>query len=101
MRGLRDRTASQPRGQHRLHLLYDPRHAFQFGLRASGPATVGIYDVAGRRVRTLLRGQQPAGARIVTWDGRDEAGVRLAPGAYIVRLEAGGIREARTIRLVR
>jgi hypothetical protein len=75
--------------------------AFQLGLRAAGNATVGIYDVAGRRVRTLLHGQQPAGARIVTWDGRDDSGLQLAPGAYLVRLEAGGIRETRTIRLVR
>ena len=27
--------------------------------------------------------------------------VRLAPGAYIVRLEARGLRETRTLRLVR
>jgi hypothetical protein len=75
--------------------------AFQLSLHASGPASIGIYDVAGRRVRALVQGVQPAGSRIVTWDGRDDAGLRLAPGAYIVRLDAAGLRESRTVRLVR
>jgi flagellar hook assembly protein FlgD len=37
----------------------------------------------------------------VTWDGRDDNGVRMAPGAYLVRLEAGTLRETRPVRLVR
>ncbi len=73
----------------------------QLALRAPGEATVAVYDVAGRRVRTLVRGVQPAGARVVTWDGRDDAGAALAPGAYIVRLECGEVRESRAVRLVR
>ncbi len=75
--------------------------AFQLSLHASGPAAIGIYDVAGRRVRGLVQGTQPAGTRIVTWDGRDDSGLRLAPGAYIVRLDAAGLRETRAVRLVR
>ena len=75
--------------------------AFQLSLHASGPAVIGIYDVAGRHVRTLVQGAQSAGTRLVTWDGRDDSGLRLAPGAYIVRLEAAGLRESRTVQLVR
>jgi hypothetical protein len=75
--------------------------AFQLSLHASGPASIGIYDIAGRRVRALVQGVQPAGSRIVTWDGRDDSGLRLAPGAYILRLDTAGVRESRTVRLVR
>jgi hypothetical protein len=75
--------------------------AFQLSLHSAGRASVSIYDVAGRRVRMLVSGSQPAGARIVTWDGRDDSGLQLAPGAYVVRLEAGSIRETRAVRLVR
>jgi flagellar hook assembly protein FlgD len=49
----------------------------------------------------LLSGSQPAGARTVTWDGRDDSGVRMAPGAYVVRMEMANRRESRTVRLVR
>jgi cysteine-rich repeat protein len=75
--------------------------AIQLSLHRAGPAAIGVYDVAGRRVRSLVRGFQEAGARVVTWDGRDDSGLRLAPGAYIVRLETAELRESRTVRLVR
>jgi hypothetical protein len=73
----------------------------QLSLKSTGAASVAVFDVAGRRVRTLVQGVQPAGSRIVAWDGRDDAGLQLAPGAYIVRLETAGVRESRTVRLVR
>jgi hypothetical protein len=73
----------------------------QLSLRASGPVTLGVFDVAGRRVRTLVQGVQPAGSRMVSWDGRGDGGARLAPGAYVLRLEAAGLVESRTVRLVR
>jgi hypothetical protein len=73
----------------------------RLSLRRDGPARLAIYDVAGRKVRVLLQGVQPAGARTVSWDGRDDAGLKLAPGAYLVRLEAAGRNETRAVRLVR
>ncbi len=72
-----------------------------FGIREPGAAKLEVYDVAGRRVRVLVRGVQAAGSRTVSWDGSDDSGVRLAPGAYIVHFEAGGRSESRSVRLVR
>lgn len=62
----------------------------RFELRDTGPAKLTVYDVTGRRVRALAHGVRPAGRHAVTWDGRDEAGRRVASGTYFVRLEAGG-----------
>jgi hypothetical protein len=72
-----------------------------FSLHASGPADVGVYDVAGRHVRTLLRGVQAAGEHTVAWDGTDDSGMRLNAGVYMLRLDAGGHSETRTLRLVK
>lgn len=54
-------------------------------------ARLVIYDPAGRAVRTLLNGMQVAGEGRVTWDGRNESGLRVASGVYLYRLQAGGI----------
>jgi hypothetical protein len=75
--------------------------AIRMSLRQDGDVKLAVYDIAGRRVRMLLSGSQPAGARTVTWDGRDDSGVRMAPGAYVVRMEMANHRESRTVRLVR
>lgn len=56
---------------------------------------LALYDVAGRRVRTLVDGTRSAGRHEVTLD---PAG--LAPGVYFARLEAaGGIAVARVVRI--
>lgn len=62
---------------------------------------LGIYDVTGRRVRTLARGPQPAGRVNVAWDGRGDGGAPLPAGVYLVRLDAGDRREGARIVLVR
>jgi hypothetical protein len=72
-----------------------------FSLHASGPADVGVFDVAGRHVRTLLRGVQPAGEHMLSWDGRDDGGNRLGAGVYMLRLDAAGHSETRALRLVK
>ncbi|MBD3222638.1 hypothetical protein GF314_15495, partial [bacterium] len=47
-------------------------------------------DVRGRRVRSLLRGEIPAGSHTVRWNGRDQEGRRVASGQYLARLEVHG-----------
>ena len=69
-----------------------------FGLPASGRANVRLFDVAGRRVVTLVDGVRPAGVTRIRWDGRSEAGRPAGPGVYFARLEAAA--GARTVKLV-
>ncbi len=60
----------------------------RFRIPEAGPALLTIYDTAGRRVVTLAGGHREAGEFAARWDGRNEAGFRVAPGIYFVRLEA-------------
>lgn len=66
-------------------------------LPRAGAAAVRVYDVSGRRVRTLAEGTHAAGAHTVRWDGRDALGMRVAAGAYLIVLESGGTRRARRV----
>ena len=80
---------------------FDRNLTIALALAQRGPAEVGVFDVAGRKVRTLVSGIQPAGQRLVTWDGRDDSGTRLGAGVYMLRLDAGGHSETRAVRLVK
>ena len=60
-----------------------------------------IYDISGARVRTLVSRTLPAGLHNVVWDGRDEAGHRVANGVYFYCLRAGGHAETRRMALIR
>ncbi len=58
-------------------------------------ARVDVYDVNGRRVRTLHDGALGTGAFTMRWDGTDDAGHRLAPGTYYCTAHVG--RESSTV----
>jgi aminopeptidase N len=60
---------------------------------------VGVYDLGGRRVRTLYRGSAPEGRLEISWSGLTSGGAPAAPGVYFVRLRSGD-REVAT-RVVR
>ncbi len=76
-----------------------PSTSLQFVVPApGGSAELLIYDATGRRVRVLVRGVLAGGRHTAVWDGRDDAGHRLASGLYFSRLSSGG--KVRTVRLV-
>ena len=57
---------------------------------------VEVFDLAGRRVRRLFDGEGENGAYNgarfpqLIWNGKDGTGQTVAPGVYLVRLEAAG-----------
>jgi hypothetical protein len=61
-----------------------------------GEATVQLYDLGGRLVRTLASGGFEAGYQSATWDGRDDRGATVSPGVYFIRSRTpGGTRSLR------
>ncbi len=49
---------------------------------------IEVFNVMGRRVRTLVNGYQSVGYKSVTWDGTDENGKKLPQGVYFYELKA-------------
>lgn len=60
-----------------------------------------IYDVLGRRVRTLVDRSFDAGRHTMRWDGRNASGQPVASGIYLGRLEVGDQRHVQRLVLVR
>jgi hypothetical protein len=67
------------------------REGTRFSLELPGPmqVRVEVFDVGGRRVRTLLDEPRGAGLNDLAFDLRDEYGSRLAQGIYLVRARLG------------
>jgi hypothetical protein len=78
----------------------DPAVGLRLELPAPMRARLAVYDVAGRRRATLVDRELPAGVTEVSWEGRDDAGARVASGMYFVRLAcASGSRQAKVVML--
>ena len=68
----------------------------------SGDVGLDLYDVRGRKVRTLVDGVHSQGTFITTWDGTDDEGRRVASGVYFCRMTTGeaGTRSEVTRKLL-
>jgi hypothetical protein len=64
-----------------------PGSEILFGLPETGRISLNLYDVAGRRVQTLIESERPAGYHVVRLRRRSTSGEKLGPGVYFIRLE--------------
>ena len=73
----------------------DAERVLTFVLPVDGRVRAELFDIGGRRVRTLIDGPLTAGRQETRWS---TAG--LAAGVYLVRLEAAGTTEERRIAII-
>ena len=80
---------------------FNPQTTIHFELHRAGEARVEVFDVRGKRVRSLLTEDLPAGRHDVVWNGLDDHGHQTASGTYLVRLRANGGHDVRRIMLLK
>ncbi len=64
---------------------FNPQTTVLLAMRQAGPASVKVYDVQGRLVRTLVDGSLAAGRHELRWNGVDDTGRSVPSGVYVVR----------------
>ena len=73
-----------------------------FTLSTAGPVDLRIYDVLGREVRAIARGERfDPGAQRLVWDGRRGDGGQAGAGVYFVRLRLAGRESTRILVRIR
>jgi lysyl endopeptidase len=80
---------------------FNPMTVVAFELKAPARATLAVFDLRGRHVRTLRDEHLDAGRYEATWDGTDAAGTEMPSGSYVFRLTAGGVTQVHKALLVR
>ena len=69
---------------------FNPSTIITYDLAVNGFVDLSIYNVVGKKVKTIVNQNETAGRKITTWYGRDDAGNALSAGMYFYRLTAGG-----------
>jgi hypothetical protein len=75
---------------------FNPSTTIRFGLPRATEVTLDVYDIIGRKIATIVRGEQGAGYHEVTFENRD-----LASGVYVYRMKAGGFSATRRFILLK
>jgi hypothetical protein len=65
---------------------FNPSTTISFDVPVAGRVSVQVFDLSGRLVRTLVDASLAAASHVVPWDGTDDAGQRVASGAYHCRV---------------
>ncbi len=61
---------------------------FEFYLNQSDHINVSVYDLTGKRVRTISDRFYEVGSYSLNWDGKDERNKKVPSGVYILRLSS-------------
>lgn len=80
---------------------FNPTTRIAYSLGGRDRVFIAVFDVGGRRVRTLVDEVQEPNRYLVTWDGKDDRGGQLASGIYFIRYSAGHHRFSKKAVLLR
>jgi hypothetical protein len=96
---------TQHAGSYRLEQNYpnpfNPTTQISYTIPKTNRVDLSIYDLLGRRVRTLVHRVQNSGSYTVEWDGKNDFGTQVASGIYVYSLTAGKFKQSRRMILLR
>jgi len=75
---------------------FNPVTNVRFFLPKAGPVTIEVFDVAGKKMATVLNSKKPAGSYSIEFDGSN-----LASGIYFYRLQAGQFVDVKKMILMK
>jgi hypothetical protein len=75
---------------------FNPSTTINYRLSADGNVELTIYDLAGRKIATLINSYQSAGSYTVTWDASN-----FSSGIYIYRLKADDFVDTKKMVLMK
>ncbi len=70
---------------------FNPSTNIKFSLSKQSTVKIIIYDLTGRKIKTLIDGICTAGSFTVKWNGDNEFNSKVTSGIYFYSLIAGGI----------
>ncbi|MEW6411125.1 MAG: FlgD immunoglobulin-like domain containing protein [Candidatus Zixiibacteriota bacterium] len=68
---------------------FNPSCVIEYSLPKSCHTKIGVYNILGQKVTTLVDELKPAGNHSVEWNGTNQSGQPAASGIYFYKMEAG------------
>ena len=80
---------------------FNPNTTITYNIPISGNVQLGIYDISGKKVATLVDEFQSAGFHSLKWIARDDNNQSLSSGLYLYRLQSGTDVKTNKMLLIR
>ncbi len=93
--GVKDETTTIPK-KYELFQNYpnpfNPSTTIKFAVAKAGQVQLIVYDLLGRKVKTLFNENTHVGYHTIVWDGTNDYGSKVATGIYFYQLRAGSVQ---------
>ena len=80
---------------------FNPTTTLRYDLPQDSHVLITIYDIRGRKVKTLINENQNAGYRITQWNATNDFGQPISAGMYIYAIQAGDFRTVKKMILLK
>jgi len=80
---------------------FNPATTISYNMPEKAQITLGIYDLLGKQIKTLINHSQDAGNKIAVWDGTDDLGRQVSAGVYLYKIKAGEFTQTRKMLLLK
>jgi hypothetical protein len=80
---------------------FNPSTWIEYQIPSTQPVLVVVYDLLGRRVKTMVDEVQPPGSYRIQWDGKDDAGRQVASGVYLYQLRTASFVQTNKMVLLK
>ena len=66
---------------------FNPTTSIDYQVQLNGDVILSIYDLFGKRIKTLVNGKKPVGDYNIKWDGTNDSGTKISSGQYFYQLK--------------
>ena len=80
---------------------FNPITLFRYELSVEGFVNITIYDMMGRKVRTLVNNSQTAGYKSIKWNATDDRNEQVSAGLYFYTIQVGSFNQTRKMVLLK
>ena len=80
---------------------FNPVTSLRYDLPEDGLVNITIYDMMGRKVKTLVNNPQTAGYKSIKWNATNDRNEPVSAGLYLYTIQAGELRQTKKMVLLK
>jgi predicted CXXCH cytochrome family protein len=80
---------------------FNPATTIDYSIPEKEFVRLEVYDILGRRVRTLVNEDHAPGNYVARWDGTDQNGLAVSSGIYLYKIQAGSFAMTKKMMLLK
>jgi len=80
---------------------FNPLTSIQYDLPNISMVNISVYDMMGRKVKTLVNGIQNSGFKTIQWNAKNEMNSPVSAGLYFYTIQIDGFKETKRMILLK